>query len=275
MALCEKCGKEVQGGEIFCRHCGARLLSQQASPSGFASTGKINDEDYALFIGKNSDKYLAKFKKFNLTGEDSFAATWHWPAFFVPFFWLLYRKLYLWALLVFIVGLIPYVGFAAMVVFGISANYLYYTHAKNKLLEVKTAQPPASDVQRVAAIARRGGVNSLVVIIPVVMIPVIAILAAIAIPQFAAYRVRAYDIQARSQLQAACTGAAAFFTEHPEKTELRPEDLLSTRYSPSSDINLMLLDGRRESFSMNAKHVRGGRTYTADQFCTITEGSRK
>lgn len=274
MALCEKCGKEVQGGEIFCRHCGARLLSQQASPSGFASTGKINDEDYALFIGKNADKYLAKFKKFNLTGEDSFAATWHWPAFFVPFFWLLYRKLYLWALLVFIVGLIPYVGFAAMVVFGISANYLYYTHAKNKLLEVKTAQP-ASDVQRVAAIARRGGVNSLVVIIPVVMIPIIAILAAIAIPQFAAYRVHAYDIQAKRQIQVVCNNAAVFFATHPEKTEVSPEDLLSTGYSPSPDINLMLLDGRRESFSMNAKHLRGRRTYTADNHCTITEESIK
>jgi Tfp pilus assembly major pilin PilA len=273
MALCAKCGKEVQGGEAFCRHCGARLLSQAGS-SGPVSAGKLNDEDYALFIGKNSGKYIAKFNEFSRTGEDSFAATWHWPAFFVPFFWLLYRKLYLWALVCFLAGLIPYVGFAAMVFFGISANYLYYRHVKKKLLEVKTAQP-APDVQRAAAIARAGGVNSLAVIIPLFMIPVIAILAAIAIPQFAAYRIRAYNMQAKSQIQAACNNASNFFAAHPERTEISPEDLLSAGYSPSPDINLMLLDGRRESFSVNAKHVRGGKTYTADKQCTITEGSGK
>jgi hypothetical protein len=87
--------------------------------------------------------------------------------------------------------------------------------------------------------------------------------------------VRAYDMQARSQLQAACNSAAAFFNGHPGKTELSPEDLLSSGFSPSPDINLMLLDGRRTSFSMNAKHVRGGKTYTADQSCTIAEESRK
>ncbi len=274
MALCAKCGRKVQGGEVFCRHCGARVLPQQADPSGSVSAGKLNDEDYALFIGKNSGKYLKKFKEFSRTGEDSFAATWNWPAFFVPFFWLLYRKLYLWALACFIAGLIPYVGFAAMVSFGISANYLYYRHVKKKLLDVKTAQP-VSDVHRAAAIARAGGVNSLAIIIPLVMIPVIAILAAIAIPNFVAYRLRANDMRAKSQIQAACNNAAVFFATHPEKTELSPEDLLSAAYSPSPDINLMLLDGRRESFSMNAKHIRGGKTYTADKDCTITEGPRK
>jgi Tfp pilus assembly major pilin PilA len=192
----------------------------------------------------------------------------------VPFFWLLYRKLYLWALVCSLAGLIPFVGFAAMVFFGISANYLYYRHGKKKLLEIKTAQP-APDVQRAAAIARAGGVNSLAVIIPLFMIPVIAILAAIAIPNFAAYRVRAYNMQAKSQIQAACNHASNFFASHPERTEISPEDLLSTGYSPSRDINLMLLDGRRESFSMNAKHVRGSRTYTADKQCTLTEVSGK
>lgn len=49
------------------------------------------------------------------------------------------------------------------------------------------------------------------------LIMVIGILAAIAIPQFAAYRVRAYNTQARTEIQKACNAASSFFIEHPDK----------------------------------------------------------
>ena len=102
MAYCNKCGKEVIEGSSFCQNCGERLV-YSTSINQSPSTISLTDEDYTTFIGKNADKYLTKFKKFNVSGVDNFSATWHWPAFFVGFWWMLYRKLYLWALLYFVV----------------------------------------------------------------------------------------------------------------------------------------------------------------------------
>ena len=51
-------------------------------------------------IGPKHDYYLGKWKKIlaSAKGDPALAArqrSWHWPSFFVPYAWLLYRKLYL------------------------------------------------------------------------------------------------------------------------------------------------------------------------------------
>ena len=57
----------------------------------------VTEEEFAAFIRGKAQQYLLKFRKFSVGGNDRFAATWHWPAFLVGFWWLLYRKMYLWA----------------------------------------------------------------------------------------------------------------------------------------------------------------------------------
>ena len=182
MFYCSKCGKEAIEGSSFCQHCGGSLSPTQDSTQT-ASSGLTN-EDFRTFIGKNSEKYLAKFAKFNADGADSFKATWHWPALFVPFWWMIYRKMYGWAALAFVLGIIPYVGLLTGFVWAIVANYLYYNHAKKKLLEIKQLHP-APETQK-AVITVTGGTGNAVVIIGAVIgiVFVIGILAAIAIPAF-------------------------------------------------------------------------------------------
>jgi len=266
MAYCKQCGKEAGPAETFCRHCGARLSSLVGSGSG--------DQDLAVFIGKNSGIYLDAFRKFNQNGADSFTATWHWPAFFLSFWWLLYRKLYLWALVPLLLGCVPYVGLFAPFAFGMSAKYLYYQHAKKKLLEVNALH--ASEAERTAALARAGGVNSMVVVAaPLLAIAVIGILAAIAIPQFAAYRQKAYDVTAKREVQDACARGAKVFAEHPEKTELEPDDLLHAGLVRTPEVDLMLLDGRRESFGVSGSHQKGTKLYITDRECRLTEESKE
>ena len=138
MVYCSKCGKEVAEGSSFCSSCGWKVGNTQDNIQNSAFSSAIRDEDFITFIGKNANAYITKFKKFNISGIDDFHPTWHWPAFFVPFFWLLYRKLYLWALLVFCLSVIPYVGFIVMIVLGITGNYLYYKHAKKRILALKS-----------------------------------------------------------------------------------------------------------------------------------------
>jgi hypothetical protein len=116
----------------------------------------VNEEELSAFIGRNAQKYLLKFRKFSADGFDRFSATWHWPAFLVGFWWLLYRKMYLWALGYFILLIIPYVNIAAWITLAVSGNYLYYRHAKSEIERVKTLQP-SGDILKI--LSGLGGVN--------------------------------------------------------------------------------------------------------------------
>ncbi len=270
MPYCTKCGKEVAEGSSFCQSCGEKLSAPQGSMRSASLSSVITDEDFATFIGKNAEKYLTKFTKFNADGVDSFEATWHWPAFFVPFFWMLYRKLYLWALLTFVLGIIPYFGFFAMIAFGLTGTYIYYKHAKKKLLELKGLHP-SSDVQRAIEIACAGGVNNVAIVVaPLVLIAVVGILAAIAIPQYAAYRQKAFDARAKSDIQQACSEASSIFIETPETTITQPA-LEERGFKPSPDVQLVINDGTRPSFNMTASHDKGNMIYSADINCNISE----
>jgi len=51
-----------------------------------------------------------------------------------------------------------------------------------------------------------------------IVIAIIGILAAIAIPQFTAYRLRGYNATAKSDLKNAYTAAQAYFSDHPQES---------------------------------------------------------
>jgi hypothetical protein len=270
MAYCRQCGREASAGESFCRSCGAKLSLDRIGSYQPAPPPDARESDLALFVGKNADKYLPAFQKFTLGGADSFTATWHWPAFFFSFWWTLYRKLYGWTLLVILLSCIPYVGFLAMIASGVSAKYIYYKHAKKKLLELKSLH--VSEVERAAAVARAGGVNNVaVIVIPLMAIAIIAILAAIAIPQFVGYRQRAFDLKAKQEIQDACSRGIALFAAKPDISEITPDDLLNAGLVRSPEVELMLLDGRRNTFGLSAKHKRGRTLYITDRNCFLTE----
>ncbi len=206
----------------------------QSSQLSF-QTATLTDGDYAAFVGKNADKYISKFKKFNRRGTDNFVATWHWPVFFAGFWWMLYRKLYLWALLYFVLLLIPCVDVVACIAFAITSNYIYYKHSKNKLLEIKQAQQ-SPRMQRDVAV-RTGGVNSWVVTVMVSVVAgvaVIGILAAIMIPAYLGMQARARRSQAQTEVQKGDT----FFKKGSRQEaidafskaiELNPDDGLAYR----------------------------------------------
>ena len=84
----------------------------------------VTEEDFIEYIGPRAENYLVKFKKFQATATDGFALTWHWPAFIFGFWWLLYRKLYVWALVALGLWLIPHLALPAWFVWGAVANYL-------------------------------------------------------------------------------------------------------------------------------------------------------
>ncbi len=268
MSYCEKCGNKVRSGEFVCRQCGTRLVRERASHAP-GSGSDVSQKELAMFVGKNADVYLRKFGKFTENGEDVFSATWHWPAFFFSFLWTIYRKMYGWAVLALFLGCVPYVGLLAMVGFGISGNYLYYRHAKKKVIELRAAR--GHEIERAAAIGRAGGVNNVAVVLaPLFIVASLGLLAAIAIPQFAMYRQKAADMQAKREIQEACRIGQKIFSEDASKELIEPDEFLYAGLVRTPDVEMTLLDGRRATFSITAGHKHGKTLYRTDPQCFLT-----
>jgi hypothetical protein len=159
---CAKCGKDLPEGAAFCMNCGAPVKPERP---GESAAGTTIDET-GLFVGKNAGYYTTVFRKFDIRGMETFAPTWNWAAFLCNFWWMLYRKLYLWALLWFLLTLIPIYGIVFMIAAGITGNYLYYRHAMAKIREAKSMHPPD---QLPAVLAELGGVNGWVIPLGIVV----------------------------------------------------------------------------------------------------------
>ena len=131
-------------------------------------------ELYKAAIGpRGQDYYLRHFAKFDADGKTG--ATWHWPAYWSTLNWLIYRKMWGWALvygaallglalvvfgvgkLVFnysdSTGLLLFLLFltAAFVLPGLYANAWYYTYCSEKISAALRNTPEEQDARDVLA----------------------------------------------------------------------------------------------------------------------------
>ncbi|MFA6901725.1 MAG: pilin [Gallionellaceae bacterium] len=206
-------------------------------------------EFYKAILGpKNQDYYLRQFAKFDSAGQAG--ASWHWPAFFVTFYWFLYRKMWMPALLYFF---LPYLlmvvlgiagalaGEAAAPVMGLGyllyvaaiffvlpayANALYYRQCNKKIAEVRAS---AHEEQRqLGELSGKGGTSNVVLIFVFIFafVAVIGILAAIAIPAYQEYVTRARMAEAVSIGKNASERVADYYYQH----QRTPESLAEAGY---------------------------------------------
>jgi type IV pilus assembly protein PilA len=104
-----------------------------------------------------------------------------------------------------------------------------------------------------------------------IVVAIIGILAAIAIPQFTAYRMRGYNTAARSDCKNAYTAAQAFYSDSPAGTVTT--SVLSTYgYVATTGVAPTVSAGDMTNLSIAVKHsVTGSKTYTVNSAGAITE----
>ena len=154
------------------------------------------DELYRAVIGEpNQEFYLSYFRRADARGYAPIS--WHWPVFVVGLFWLLYRKQYRFALIVF--G-IPYlaafvataiesvlpgsgrpllaigVGAFGFVWLPLNANGIYYRWVRQQIDRARSEFPGQVDAQ-LRHLEGRGGVNGQLPYVILISFMVFSILA--------------------------------------------------------------------------------------------------
>ncbi|MBW2064737.1 MAG: prepilin-type N-terminal cleavage/methylation domain-containing protein [Deltaproteobacteria bacterium] len=95
-----------------------------------------------------------------------------------------------------------------------------------------------------------------------IVIAIIGILAAIAIPQFSAYRKRSYNSAAQSDLRNAATAQEAYYVDHQTYADTL-DDILGSTYGLFTSENVTIsLDADTSRYTMTAYHSRGDKIYT-------------
>jgi type IV pilus assembly protein PilA len=84
-----------------------------------------------------------------------------------------------------------------------------------------------------------------------IVIAIIGILAAIAIPQFTAYKARGYNAGAKADLKNAYTAAQAYFADNPTAT-VDAAALTAGGYTATSGVTVTIGTGTQAALSMTA-----------------------
>lgn len=216
--FCTRCGLRNAADAQFCFACGHALgpVPETAGDSApQAARTDTLEQMYAAAVGyRRVAFYLPRFRGFDAGGR---SLSWNWPAFFVSFYWLLYRKLWGWAALYFFgplaagiveafitalpgagaaTGLIwlPY-SIAIWIVLPASANWIYYRRVQTLIAD--TAAFTGDHSARLQLLAARGGTSNAVVVIIVILatVFVLGVIAAVAIPAYQDYALRAVVVR--------------------------------------------------------------------------------
>lgn len=161
--ICPKCGKENTEGTMYCSECGTSLTAP-------VNNGEINESLVANFVGNNQPYYVTKWKMMKKSGSK---VSWNWSSFLLNTYWLMYRKLYVVAVIKFVVDLIlgqlgtfgTVASLALWVCMGLFGNYLYFQNMEKCLREAEAL----NEGERAIYLSKKGGTTIVPVVIMLVL----------------------------------------------------------------------------------------------------------
>ncbi len=92
-----------------------------------------------------------------------------------------------------------------------------------------------------------------------IVVAIIGILAAIAIPQFTAYRVKGYNTKAKAELKSAYTACQAYFADHPAVNACDLTTIADT-FVKSGDVNITVGTTTQTGWAATSQHTAAGTT---------------
>jgi type IV pilus assembly protein PilA len=96
-----------------------------------------------------------------------------------------------------------------------------------------------------------------------IVIAIIGILAAIAIPQFSAYRQRSYNSAAQADLRNAATAQEAYYVDFSGYVDDPMNNLVGSTYGLYMSANVNLTgSGDSNNYTMTSFNTKGNKTYT-------------
>ncbi len=115
---------------------------------------------------------------------------------------------------------------------------------------------------------RKSGQKGFTLIELMIVIAIIGILAAIAIPQFVAYRQKGYNTKAKGELKSYYTACQAYFADSPTRTDCTLGTITAT-FINSGDVAITTIGGQT-LVGATAVHTAGTQTYTVGASGNIT-----
>ena len=144
--------------------------------SYFPQSSPLSAEELTAYIGPRAERYRRRFERFTRTGATRFEFSWNNPAAFLGLWWYLYRKMYAWALVDFVLSVLLGWTLFVPILWGVAravtGDYLYFRQADRRIREARPLSSavgaPAVDAPHLARLAAEGGVNAWVTWVAVV-----------------------------------------------------------------------------------------------------------